>query len=188
MEHYNDWWEFLPELKLIEDETLVEKIIAVYEEARLIGGWETIGDVAKVPFSLQHPEFGIDLRRHVHIVVTLCENAYQVLCKEQGEYALNHDYLIAGALLHDVGKIFGFTVNEEGKFVKGKHEVMLRHCFSGAGLAIKHGLPEDVCHIIAYHSEEGIGKWRSPEAVILNKMDYLAFDILKSYFGIKQEH
>ena len=65
------------------------------------------------------------------------------------------DVLIAGALLHDVGKLLEYARNAEGRFVMSDYGLKLRHPVSGAMLAQKHGLPEHVLHIIAVHASEG---------------------------------
>lgn len=189
MSSYGSWEEFLPEIHLLQDRVLADKVIGVYEEARQIGGWNSIDEVAELPFAIAYPEFRMSLREHIRLVVQLCGQGFDVL---QGKMAdmppMRYDVLIAGALLHDVAKIFAFSKDPDGAFVMSTHEKLLRHCFSGVGLAMKHDLPEEIVHMIAYHSEEGIGKFRTPEAVLLNKMDYLAFDILKAYSGMNQMH
>lgn len=186
---YLDGWKLLQkDLDLISDSSLYPKIDAIYQEAVRIGDWESIEEVACLPFSVAHPEFGLSFERHVHIVTRLCEQAYQELIALQPEYLLDHDTLIAGAILHDVGKIFAIERDGNGKLKKSRREELIRHPISGASLALKHGVSEDIAHIIAYHAGEGVGQYRTPEAVILNKMDYLAYDIMKSYFGMKQEH
>lgn len=188
MNYLNGWTLLQEDLKLIKDDSLYPQIDAVYKEAVQIGGWSSAEEAASLPFSIAHPEFGLSFERHVHIVTRLCEQAYQELITLQPEYPLDHDILIAGALVHDIGKVFALERDCAGKLKKSRHEELVRHPISGAGLVLKHGMAEDIAHIVAYHSNEGIGRYRSPEAVILNKMDYLAYDIMKAYFGIKQDH
>ena len=51
---------------------------------------------------------------------------------------VNRDYLIAGALLADVGKLLEFEI-VDGKPVKSNYGKHIRHPFSGVGLAFKYG-------------------------------------------------
>jgi hypothetical protein len=56
---------------------------------------------------------------------------------------------------------------------------MLRHPFSGVGMAFKHGLPYEVMHIIAVHSKEGDFVRRSPEAIIYHHAEFADFDLAR---------
>ena len=71
-----------------------------------------------------------------------------------------------------------------GKTQKSQLGKNLRHPFSGCALAVKHGLPVEVAHIIANHAKEGDGTLRSPEGVIVNKCDMLNFEGLKAFVGM----
>lgn len=100
------------------------------------------------------------------------------------KFKLNKDYLLAGALLHDVGKLIEYEKTADGKTQKSQLGKNLRHPFSGCALAVKHGLPVEVAHIIANHAKEGDGTLRSPEGVIVNKCDMLNFEGLKAFVGM----
>jgi hypothetical protein len=47
-------------------------------------------------------------------------------------------------------------------------------------LAFKHGLPDEVTHIIAAHAREGEGIKRTVEAVIIAHADFLNYESLKA--------
>jgi putative nucleotidyltransferase with HDIG domain len=80
---------------------------------------------------------------------------------------IKRDYLIAGALLADVGKPLEYDKDASGNVIQGKFGHQVRHPFSGVALAYKHGIPGEVLHIIATHSHEG----RQDGA--LDRVDYL---------------
>jgi hypothetical protein len=63
--------------------------------------------------------------------------------------------------------------------VKGFYGDMLRHPFSGVGMAFKHELPYEVMHIIAVHSKEGDFVRRSPEAIIYHHAEFADFDLAR---------
>src|SRR6266516_2599708 len=92
---------------------------------------------------------------------------------------IQRDYLIAGALLADVGKPLEFDKDASGNVIQGKFGQQVRHPFSGVALAYKHGIPGEVLHIIATHSHEGDKMERSIESLIFHHADFVDFDIAK---------
>jgi hypothetical protein len=61
----------------------------------------------------------------------------------------------------------------------------LRHPFSGTVIALRNGCPDEIGHIIANHAHEGDGTLRSPEGVMVNKADFMNFESVKSFLGMK---
>jgi len=92
---------------------------------------------------------------------------------------IQRDYLIAGALLADVGKPLEYDKDASGNVIQGTFGQQVRHPFSGVALAHKHGLPGEVLHIIATHSHEGDKVERSIESIIFHHADFVDFDIAK---------
>ena len=82
--------------------------------------------------------------------------------------------LCAGAILADVGKLLEYD-KIDGKAVVSDFGKFVRHPFSGVGLAMKCGVPEKVCHIIAAHAGEGDMVKRSTEAYIVHHADFMSF-------------
>lgn len=182
-----NWDQFIPEIMWLEDETLRQKIRETYEDAFEMGGWNSLKEIEELPFTAKLPETNITLRQHIRSVTVMCGQVFQTFQKCYGDaYALNRDYLIAGAILHDVGKIAEYGVSPEGRPYITESGRLLRHCFSGAGLAMRHGIPLEVVHMVALHSTEGAGQYRSPEAVIVNRVDLLNFDPFKAFAGMNQ--
>jgi len=166
-----------PEVDLIQDPTLREKVLKTWALGLERGGW-VAEDIQKMPFTLVK-QVKINFAQHVRSVTLCCLKVSQTFDQiYAGELKLNHDVLIAGALLHDVGKLLeiGF---KDGKYVKSAAGKLVRHPFSGVALADACGVPEEIQHIIASHSKEGdLGK-RTPEAIILNHADFMNFDPLE---------
>ncbi len=179
--------ELLPEIEWIHDKELQEKVVATYEEALTIGGWEP-EDMKWIPFTLLIPNCPTSLLVHNRGVVRIAKAAmdeYNALYrdKENGGFQLDNDVLVAGALLHDVGKLVEYE-KKDGKAVKSPMGKDLRHPFSGTALAIKNGISSRIAHTIAVHAKEGDGGYRSPEAVVINKADFINFETIKSFLGL----
>jgi len=168
----------LPEIDLIKQNALRKRVIAVWQEAIQVGGWR-VGDLEQIPFTLLIPKCRIGLILHTRAVTRTAINIAQTLLDHYGRaIAIDMDILTAGAILHDVGKLVEYA--KQGKTVgKSKKGSLLRHPFSGQALALKHELPYEVLHTIAYHSKEGdLGK-RSVEAIIIHHADFVNFEPLK---------
>jgi putative nucleotidyltransferase with HDIG domain len=91
---------------------------------------------------------------------------------------VDKDVLVAGALLHDIGKVGGME-KVGGKFTESKRERLLHHSFSGVGILMAAGLPDEVVHAVALHSKDGEGRRQTPEAVILHHIDFMNYEALK---------
>ncbi|MCK4236080.1 MAG: HD domain-containing protein, partial [Candidatus Krumholzibacteria bacterium] len=107
-----DWHVVFPELDWISDAKLREQVISVWNEAFKRGGWKD-GELDLIPFTLLVSDSGVTLAEHTRIVTNLCRNIAGIM-KEIGGVSLNDDYLVAGALLHDVGKLLEYRKTEEG--------------------------------------------------------------------------
>lgn len=161
---------FFKELQLIKDEVLRNKVVNVWKEAANRGNWKTLEDA---PFTLLIEDSG-KLIDHTKRITNLAKVIF-----DQRTEDLNLNFLIAGALLHDVGKLLEYE-KKDCEFVIGKFGKKFRHPFSGALLAKEIGLPDEVILIIYSHSYEGDRIKRSPEAVIVNHCDFIDFEIKKS--------
>ncbi len=169
----------LPEIDAIQDADLRKKVIAIWEEAAAFRGWSEELLLA-IPFTLLAENVSISFIDHVRAVCRMCMAVDDVQEELHGQrrVKVNRDYLIAGALLADVGKLLEYEI-VDGRSVKSSYGRYLRHPFSGVGLAFKHGVPEEVMHIIATHSKEGAGEKRSPESIIFHHADFIDFELVK---------
>lgn len=169
----------LPEINEIKDKSLRDKVIACWEDAIAFRGW-TEELLRNIPFTLLAENVRITFIDHVRAVCKMCLALDDVLNEvhQSRKTPVNRDYLVAGALLADVGKLLEFEI-VNGQPVKSNYGMHIRHPFSGVGLAFKHGLPSEVMHIIATHSKEGTGEKRSPESIIFHHADFVDFELVK---------
>jgi len=161
--------ETFPEVKKITSKSLRKGVIAVWLLAMKRGKWQKID---KIPFTLLI-KTKKTLVEHTRIVTRM---AIAVAGKRQD---VKLDYIIAGGLVHDVGKLLEYKKLGK-KYTKSSFGKFVRHPVSGYGLALDAGLPIEVAHIVATHSVEGERVKRSNEAVIIHHCDFIDFDIERS--------
>jgi len=170
--------ELIPEFNLIQDPDLRQKCIKTWEEGMKRGGWK-VADLTKMAFTLLIPDCQVNFVEHMRAVTLTCVGAADAFEQVYGDKnPIYRDYLIAGALIHDVGKLLEYTMADD-KTVKSEFGAMLRHPFSGVMLAAEQGMPPEVLHMIAAHAREGDLVKRSKEATILHHADYTSFETLK---------
>jgi putative nucleotidyltransferase with HDIG domain len=174
----NKLMEVFPELSLIEDGKVRDKVVAVYGAALERGGW-VVADLSRMPFTLLLEPCPATYREHARAVTWCSLAAGKALSGIYGpRVTLNRDHLVAGALLHDVGKLLEYE-EKDGRFVKSAKGRLLRHPFAGAALAAEFGLPDEVTHIIAVHAREGDGARATTEAIIVHHADFINFEPFK---------
>ena len=164
-----------PEIEWIEDPDLKEKVYQTWEYA-LEQSVLTPEDLLEIPFTLLVKNCRITFMEHKRAVVHIAVESARAMQAFFGDKLPIHmDYLIAGAILIDVGKLVEYVL-DNGQAVVGRTGKLLRHPFTGVALAMRFGVPDDVCHMIAAHSKEGdLGK-RTTEAIIIHHADFLSFE------------
>jgi putative nucleotidyltransferase with HDIG domain len=168
----------LPELELIKDRSLREKTLDVWIDAMEQGGWE-VDDLDAIPFTLLI-DTGVSFLDHTRSVTRTAVAIAETMSGFYGKkMPINMDYLVSGGILHDVGKLVEYK-RDGAKYTKSDCGKDLRHPFSGTALAFKHGIPTEICHLIAAHAKEGDGARRMPEAHIIHHADFANFESLKS--------
>lgn len=165
----------LPEIEWIKDADLREQVIDTWIDGLERGGWMP-SDVERMPFTLAK-KVSASFAQHVRSVTRICAAVSDTFDEIYNgvDLKLNKDILLAGALLHDVGKLVEME-EVDGAFRKSADGKIVRHAFSGVALADAHGLPAAVQHIIGTHSKEGDPFKRIPESVICHFADFMNFD------------
>lgn len=169
-----------PEINQICDIALRDCVIRTYEDALTTGGW-SVDDMNRIPFTLDFPEFLFSYADHVKGVTQVAKRSAEVFnetYRSNPQYRLDLDLIIAGGLLHDVGKLLEYEQNRGGQYVKSSLGKSLRHPVLGSIIAYRNGCPAQLCHIIATHAAEGDCSRRTPESVVINKADFLNYDTI----------
>lgn len=171
--------ELWPEINWINDEDLREKTLSCWIYA-IDHSPLTIEDLKTIPFSLLIKDCEVTFINHKRTAVQLAVEMARIMTQNFGQsITVNMDHLIAGAILIDVGKLLEYDKVDE-RLTTSKAGKLLRHPFSGVGIADRFGLPPEVQHIIATHSVEGdVGK-RTVESIIVHHADFVSFEPFKA--------
>ena len=177
---------FREQLDLIKDKKLAEKVVNCWVIGMKEGNWNP-DDLNNLPFTIAlEGKTDINLVEHT-IAVTMA--AYQMAQAEKKVYGhkkdylpVNCDYLVAGGLLHDVGKLVEIEPDGQGYFRKSQTGKSMRHPIYGAKIASQEGLPDEVINSIAYHSREGDGKPRTKETRLILHADFAFYESIKEPF------
>ncbi len=167
-------------LARIQDADLRAKTVQAWVMACERGGWKSVEDLKVMPFTLLTNTHGVNFIEHT-IAVTegafglakAQENAYRKM-----PYKIDFDRLLAGGLLHDVGKLLEFELDGNGGFRKSLSGKCARHPISGTAVAYEVGLPDQVLNTIACHAKEGDGRPQVVETVLIHQADFGTFNPL----------
>jgi len=168
-----------PEIEWIKDKTLKENVYKTWEYA-LEHSVLSATDLEKIPFTLLIKDCEVTFMEHKRAVVHIAVESAKAMQKFFGKkLPIDMDILIAGSILIDVGKLLEYVL-EDGKAVVGTTGKLLRHPFTGVGLAMRFDIPDEICHMIAVHSKEGdLGK-RTIEGLIVHHADFMSYEPFKA--------
>lgn len=181
-------YEMIPEINLIQDETLRQKCADAWKESIELGGWDKKnGGFKNCPLNVEDLPDGCpdnDGLKHIRTVASTAAVIYDAI----GEWAntlgvCDRDTTIAAAVLHDLGKPYEYDLDENGNAVYTQKGKFFRHTMVGAYLANKHGLPPKVVHAILNHSpnvspRNGKGP-QFAEGVIVTNTDHIVWGMVE---------
>lgn len=172
--------ECFPIIEKITDPKLQEDIIRIWSRVWEESTWK---DLEKCPFNPAFPD--ISLISHVNCVVELVLGAAETLERHYPELLIDRDFLITGALLHDVSKTVEIESDDKGAPQFSELTKMMPHAVYGAHLAMAHGLSSRVANIILSHTRLTGALPQSVEAVLLHYQDYGMADVLRANRNLK---
>lgn len=171
---------FKGQLDAIKDATIRKKVVEAWLIGCERGGWRTIEELRGMPFTLLTNSHGISFLEHT---IAVTEGAIGLARAQLGTYSkmpylIDMDRLIAGGLLHDVGKLLEIGPDGKGGYRKTHAGRCARHPISGAIIAAEAGLPDEYVNIVACHAKEGEGKPQVIETILVHQADFATFDPL----------
>lgn len=160
-----------PAIDRIEDEALREGVRRAWETA--VKEVDVV-DLASVPWLPPEQErLGLPdetLVDHVREVVDGSIALAEVLLASRGDrMALSMDHLVAGALVHDVSKLYEYASGEATEVGR-----LLGHPHFGVHVAAAAGLPAEVQHVVLAHSPRSAVEPATLEAAIVTSVDRVA--------------
>jgi len=164
-----------PELKLFQAPNFVGPLMRAWKLAIARGNFSHPEECHFLPREVGFTT-PISLVAHTRIVTELSLKTADILGRTM---PVGRDLVLAGALLHDVGKLLEYGPSGAETIITPAGR-RLNHRFSGASLCQEVGLPPEVVHIVYAHSEEGKFIARSVEAVIVYHADFTHFEALKA--------
>ena len=177
-----------PEINEIQNLELKNKVKNSLEKAILQGGWNE-QDLSNIPFTLLIPGLvnddltvKISIVDHIRAVTQMCIATYERYEMLGLGDKLNRDELIAGGLLHDVGKFIEYKRDEKGNIIQTVEGKYIRHPAMGLELVYEFNLPLIVRQAIVFHSKEGDKIPRLTEVEIIYRCDFLCFEPVKQIF------
>jgi len=171
---------FAAQLEKIGDGALADLVVGIFVKACERAGLESVDDLKAIPFTLLTDCRGLTFVEHT-IAVTegaLALGRTQVDAYATTPYAIDFDRLVAGGLLHDVGKILEIERDGGGGWRKSRSGMCARHPISGAILAAECGADEELVNTIACHAKEGDGRPQVIETVLIHQADFATFNPL----------
>ncbi len=168
-----------PEINWIKDDELREKTLEAWIFA-IENSVLTPEDLEVIPFSLLIKDCQVSFMNHKRTCVQLAVDIAKRMQENFGdEIKIDMDLLISGAILIDIGKLLEYEM-VDGKLATSNAGKIVRHPFSGVGIAARFDLPAEVQHIIGTHSKEGDLGYRTVESIIVHHADFVSFEPFKA--------
>src|SRR5262245_45612857 len=182
--------EELPEVALIADPALQANVVEAWAYAIANSSFKSIRDIPPAGNPDVNEAKRGDQTDHLRGVTRLAIGIAKEMGSAYPELEINTDVIIAGGLVHDVGKAWEFDPVNRDRWKRGQKRhgrPSIRHPAYGANICLTVGLPEDVAHIAMAHSGEGELLLRSLECMIVHQADYTFWHVLLAGGQLKPE-
>ena len=163
--------DLFPEIEQIGSETLRAQVAAVWEELWQASEWDQID---RLPTSPEIPYPHVPHNRAVVAMALAVADAYERFHNVR----VDRDVLIAAGLLQDASKLVEMRPAPDGKAAWSEMGRRYPHGFWAAHIALRHGVPDAIGHIILTHTPLAPRFPESLEGKILyyvDQLDVLAF-------------
>ena len=162
---------------LIADDGLREKVLAFLRDP------PTDLDKPALPVGVcpagayQHHSYAGGLVEHTVSVVKLCMSLCDVV-EEQYGGRVDRDLVHAGAILHDIMKVYCYEETGAGGFRTSEFGGLVDHLSLMIAEMYRRGLPLDLVHVVAgHHGDAGPTKPKTLEALIVSVADQADSDL-----------
>jgi putative nucleotidyltransferase with HDIG domain len=180
----------LPEIADIADKELQAMAVEAWAYALAHSSFASIRDIPPAGNPDTNEAKRGDQTDHLRGVTRLAIGIAREMGAAYPELEIDMDTVIAGGLLHDVGKAFEFDPERRVEWRKSQKKTgrpAIRHPAYGAHICLTVGLPEEIAHIAMAHSGEGELLLRSLECMIVHQADYTFWNVLLAGGELKPE-
>ncbi|WIY52392.1 HD domain-containing protein [Devosia sp. YIM 151766] len=174
--------EEMPEIGWIASAELRTKVLNAWAAAIAASGFKCIGDMKPSGNYDSKPLVTGTQGDHIRSVARIALSMAEDLNKNFPGFTYNRDILIAGALCHDIGKVWEFDPDNVARWRADPNEngmPSIRHPGYGVYICLTLELPEAVAHCAGAHSGEGELLERSLENTIIRWADHSFWMIIE---------
>lgn len=155
-----------PQVADIADPKLRSAVIAVWQDLWAMSSWQRIEEV---PTSTEIPYPTLPHNRCVLEMALAVADAFE---RHHG-IKVNRDYLIADAVLQDASKVVEMERGPDGEAVATALGKTYPHALWAAHLALRHGIPDEIVHVLLTHTPQSPKFPTSIEGKILYYVDQI---------------
>jgi putative nucleotidyltransferase with HDIG domain len=182
--------EELPEIGQITNRELQQKVVEAWAFALVHSSFNSIREIPPAGNPDYNQAKRGDQTDHLRGVTRLAMGIASEMGNAYPELSIDMDVIIAGGLVHDVGKAWEFDPINRKRWKtiqKQTGRPSIRHPAFGAHICLTVGLPEEVTHIAMAHSGEGNLLVRSLECMVVHQADYTFWNALLAGGQLKPE-
>lgn len=172
----------MPEIGWIGSTELRTKVLNAWAAAIAASGFKSIGDIKPSGNYDSMPLVTGTQGDHIRSVARIALSMAEDLEKNFPGFTYNRDILIAGALCHDIGKVWEFDPDNVARWRANSNEngmPSIRHPGYGVYICLTLELPEAIAHCAGAHSAEGELLERSLENTIIRWADHSFWMIIE---------
>lgn len=180
----------LPEVAEIKDAELQTRTVEAWAYALAHSSFKSIREIPPAGNPEVNEARRGDQSDHLRGVTRLAIGIAREMGAAYPELAIDMDVIVAGGLVHDVGKAWEFDPVNRRRWKAAQKQYgrpSMRHPAFGAHICLTVGLPEEVAHIAMAHSGEGELLVRSLECMIVHQADYTFWNTLLAGGQLKPE-
>ena len=121
--------------------------------------------------AFQHHSYAGGLLQHTVSVVRVSLTLSDLIEDNYGG-SVNRDTVIAGAVLHDIMKVYCYEAGDDGGFRTSEFGGRVDHLSLMVGELMRRGFPLDIVHVVAgHHGDVGPTKPKTLEALVVSLAD-----------------
>jgi putative nucleotidyltransferase with HDIG domain len=173
----------MPEIEWIADSALREKVSNAWVAALEASGLTKIADMKPSGNYDSRPLRSATQADHMRSVCRLALKTAEEMASLFPDFRYDRDIVIAGALCHDIGKVWEFHPDNVERWKQNPRATgmpSIRHPGFGVYICLTVGLPEQVAHIAGRHSAEGELIVRSLENTIIHWADVTFWKVVEA--------